>query len=246
MQVAPVQMPGERCPTARAAVAGLYASVMMAGVTRNVFWVEPYRTELDTHVQQVAGNDVTLTETIFFAFSGGQESDRGTIGGRAVREARKADAEIRYTLDDGHGLASGDAVTIQIDWPRRYRLMRLHFAAELVLELVCRRLPTIEKIGAHIAESKARIDFHHAGNIGEILPEIASEVAAIVRADQPITSAFSDEREGLRYWEIAGFSRVPCGGTHLRTTGEVGTIELKRKNPGKGKERIEIYLEAPG
>jgi Ser-tRNA(Ala) deacylase AlaX len=215
-------------------------------MTRKVFWFEPYRTQLDTHVRHVAGNDITLAETIFFAFSGGQESDRGTIGGRAVHEARKADAEILYTLDEGHGLSSGDAVTVEIDWPRRYRLMRLHFAAELVLELVCRRLPAIAKIGAHIAESKARIDFHHAGNIGDILPEVASQFVAIVRADQPIISAFSDEPGELRYWEIAGFSRVPCGGTHLKTTGEVGAIELRRKNPGKNKERIEITLEASG
>jgi Ser-tRNA(Ala) deacylase AlaX len=212
-------------------------------MTRKVFWLEPYRTELDTHVQRVAGNDIAVAETIFFAFSGGQESDHGTIGGRVVREARKADAEILYTLDDGHGLSPGDPVTIRIDWPRRYRLMRLHFAAELVLELVCRRLHPIAKIGAHIAESKARIDFQHGRNIGDILPEITSEVAAIVRADQPILSAFADDSNELRYWEIAGLSRVPCGGTHLATTGEVGGIELKRKNIGKDKERIEIYLE---
>jgi Ser-tRNA(Ala) deacylase AlaX len=122
--------------------------------------------------------------------------------------------------------------------------MRLHFAAELVLELVCRRLAAIEKIGAHIAEDKARIDFQHDRNIAELLPELTSEALRIVRANQPIISAFSDEANGQRYWEIEGFSRVPCGGTHLRTTGEVGDIELKRKNPGKGKERIEIYLKA--
>jgi Ser-tRNA(Ala) deacylase AlaX len=84
-----------------------------------------------------------------------------------------------------------------------------------------------------------------AGNIAEILPEIAGEALRITRADQPILSAFSDEATGQRYWEIAGFSRVPCGGMHLWTTGEVGGIELKRKNIGKAKERIEIYLESP-
>src|SRR5262249_21682335 len=106
---------------------------------------------------------------------------------------------------------------ITIDWARRYRLMRLHFAAELVLELVCRRIPAIEKIGAHIAEDKARIDFQHDRNIAELLPDLAGEALRIIRADQPIISAFSDETSGQRYWEIAGFSRVPCGGTHLKT-----------------------------
>jgi Ser-tRNA(Ala) deacylase AlaX len=217
---------------------------MISAMTRKIFWVEPYRTEIATHVQRVVGNDITVAETIFFAFSGGQESDRGTIADRPVREARAVDADILYTLDDGHGCSPGDPVTIQIDWTRRYRLMRLHFAAELVLELVGRRLPAIAKIGAHIAEDKARIDFQHPDNIAAILPDIASQVRAIVHADQPIISAFADESSGLRYWEIAGFSRVPCGGTHLKSTGEVGDIKLKRKNPGKAKERIEIHLEA--
>ena len=48
----------------------------------------------------------------------------------------------------------------------------------------------------------------------------------------------------MRYWEIEGFARVPCGGTHLKRTGEVGNIALKRKNIGKGKERIEVYAVA--
>ncbi|HEY0476447.1 MAG TPA: alanyl-tRNA editing protein [Kofleriaceae bacterium] len=212
-------------------------------MTRNVFWLEPYRTEIETRVRDVDGNHITVEDTIFYAFSGGQESDRGSIGGHVVLEARKADPDILYTLAEGHGLSPGDPVTITIDWARRYRLMRLHFAAELVLELVGRRITSIEKIGAHIAQDKARIDFQHDRNIADILPELASEALRIVRADQPIISAFSDEASGQRYWEIAGFSRVPCGGTHLRRTGEVGELELKRKNIGKGKERIEIYLK---
>ena len=64
----------------------------------------------------------------------------------------------------------------------------------------------------------------------------------LVGADTAITSAFSDEAAEQRYWEVPGFARVPCGGTHLQRTGEVGEIQLKRKNPGRGKERIEIRL----
>ena len=64
----------------------------------------------------------------------------------------------------------------------------------------------------------------------------------LVAADHAIISAFSDEANERRYWEIPDFSRVPCGGTHLRRTGEIGEIALKRKNIGKGKERIEVYV----
>jgi Ser-tRNA(Ala) deacylase AlaX len=214
-------------------------------VTERVFWNDPYLTTLDARVVAVAGSEVRVDRTILFAFSGGQESDRGTIGGFEVLDARKDEADIVYTLSDDHGLQAGDAVALAIEWPRRYRLMRLHFAAELVLELVVRALPGAQKIGAHIGEDRARIDFAWPQSIAALLPSIATQAAEIIAGDRPIISAFSDPERGLRYWEVEGFARVPCGGTHLRTTGEVGAIALRRRNVGKGKERIEITLAGP-
>src|SRR5690242_13177922 len=123
------------------------------------FWRNPYLTELDTLVQTVSGNKITLNNTIFYAFSGGQESDYGTIGGHNVVDTKKDGKEIIYTLDENHGLSVGDSVKVVIDWDRRYRLMRLHFAAEVVLELVCQQFPDVVKVGAHIAQDKSRIDF---------------------------------------------------------------------------------------
>jgi len=212
-------------------------------VLRKLFWQDPYLTELDSQVTSVQANDISVSQTIFYAFSGGQESDSGTIGNRRVIEARKAGQDIIYTLEDGPGLHPGDQVLMKIDWERRYRLMRLHFAAEIVLELAYQNLQSIQKIGAHIAQDKARIDFEWRENISKALPAIQEKACDLVSANHDIVSAYSDEANERRYWEIAGFARVPCGGTHLKKTGEVGEIELKRKNVGKGKERIEIYLK---
>ncbi len=212
-------------------------------MTKKLFWTEPYLTHLETRIAGVKGNDVTVEQTIFYALSGGQESDHGAIGNTRVLEARKEGKDIVYTLEDGHGLKSGDQVSMSIDWERRYKLMRLHFAAEIVLELAYRNLISIRKIGAHIAQDKARIDFEWGENVSKAFPVIKEKAAAIIGANQEITSAFSDEDKEERYWEIGGFARVPCGGTHLRRTGEIRGIELKRKNIGKGKERIEIYVQ---
>lgn len=211
-------------------------------MTEKRFWQDPYLAELETRVAGVAGDEVTLAGTIFYALSGGQESDQGRIGGRPVLEARKAGRDIVYRLAEGHGLRAGDPVRVEIDWPRRYRLMRLHLAAEIVLELAYRALAPIAKIGAHISPDKARIDFAWDRNIATAFPLLTDKANALIAADHPIVSAFSDEPSGKRYWEIAGFARVPCGGTHLRRTGEIGPIALKRRNIGKGKERIEIHL----
>jgi alanyl-tRNA synthetase len=211
-------------------------------MTRKLFWTDPYEAQLETRIAAVAGPEVALEETIFYAFSGGQESDAGTIGGRPVLEARKSGADILYRLPEDHGFRPGDAVTVAIDWERRYRLMRLHFAAEVVLELAYKHLAGIKKIGAHIAADKARIDFEWPEPISKSFPLLSEELRKIVASDRPIVSAFSDEAAQRRYWEVPGLARVPCGGTHLKRTGEVGAVTLKRRNIGKGKERIEILL----
>jgi Ser-tRNA(Ala) deacylase AlaX len=64
----------------------------------------------------------------------------------------------------------------------------------------------------------------------------------IVQADSAIISDFSDQEQEIRYWEVKGFGKVSCGGTHLKRTGEVGPVKLKRDNIGKGKERVEITI----
>lgn len=211
-------------------------------MTIKTFWQDPYLTQLDTRIATAAGDEITVERTIFYAESGGQESDRGTIGGKQVTRAEKRGRDIVYEMEPGHGLRPGEAVRMVIDWDRRYRLMRLHFAAEIVLELAYRRLDGVAKTGAHIAPDKARIDFAWGESVAPLLPALQAEAQGIVDADEPIVSAFSDEAGEQRYWEIAAFSRVPCGGTHLRRTGEVGRIALRRRNPGRGRERIEITV----
>lgn len=213
-------------------------------MTKKLFWEDPYLTTLETVVESVFDNSITLRETIFYGFSGGQESDTGTIGGYPVLEARKSGLDLQYILAAGHELKRGDSVLVKIDWDRRYRLMRLHFAAELILELVYRELGQVKKIGAHIAPDKARIDFHWPQNISSLFPRLTSQAQALVDQDMEIISAYADESSQKRYWEVPGFARIPCGGTHLKRTGEVGNIMLKRKNIGKAKERVEVYAAA--
>ena len=211
-------------------------------MTVKLFWQDPYRTELVTRVAAVSGERVVLAETILYAEHGGQERDHGSIGGRPVLDAAWQGHDIVYTLPPGHGLGVGETVRLALDWQRRYRLMRLHFAAELVLEITTRRMVGIEKIGAHIAVDKARIDFAWPAGIGAELPAIAQAVQALVDANGAIESAFTDVAAERRCWRIAGFAEVACGGTHLRRCGEVGQLALRRRNLGRGKERIEITL----
>lgn len=208
---------------------------------RKVFWDNPYQTSLVTTVSSVNHNRILFAETIAFSFSGGQESDKAFINGLPVIHSEIEETNIYYILPDGHGLYPGDKVSMEIDWPRRYKLMRLHFAAELILELTMRKL-SIEKIGAHIAETKARIDFVYEKNISLIFESLLNEYNEIIADDKLIKTGFTDIEKQRRYWEIEGFFKVSCGGTHVKSTAEVGYVTLKRVNIGGGKERIEIRL----
>lgn len=208
---------------------------------QKIFWDNPYQCELVTRVTEVQGARILFNETIAFSFSGGQESDKAFVNNIPILESEIEGNLIYYTLPPHHGLEVGDEVMMTIDWPRRYCLMRLHFAAELVLELVSQKV-SLKKIGAHIAETKARIDFYYPQTISCLFEEVLEQYNAIINADRKIITGFSDINKQKRFWEIEGFSKVACGGTHVKSTSEVGFITLKRVNIGAGKERIEIKL----
>ena len=208
---------------------------------KKIFWENPYQSHLRTQVDSVHNNEIVFESTIAYSFAGGQESDKATINGIPILNSRREGNLIYYTLPEGHGLKVGDSVLMEIDWPRRSRLMRLHFAAELILEIVTQRWG-LEKVGAHIAEHKSRIDFKSDQNISVYFPEILAEYNRIIESNYPIHKDYSDKQAQRRFWSIEGFAHVPCGGTHVDTTQEVGFVTLKRDRPGKGIERIELKL----
>lgn len=206
---------------------------------RKLFWENPYQDRITTSVAEVVENNVLFNETIAYSFSGGQESDTCYINGLPILASRMIDNLIYYTLPDGHALSVGDVVTMEIDWPRRYRLMRMHFAAEIILEIVTQRF-SFEKVGAHIAENKARIDFICPHNISTHFDDILAEYETIIKANHLIQTGFTEVTTQKRFWKIEGFAHVPCGGTHVKSTAEVGLMTLKRVGLGKSRERIDI------
>lgn len=207
-----------------------------------IFWDDPYRTSIATRVRNIDGDFVTLDGTIFFAFAGGQERDHGTIGGFAVLDARWAGPEIVYRLEPGHGLTSGDEVIVAIDGNRRDRLRRLHMATEIILELMTQAHPELVKVGAHMSADRGRIDFATSHNVATWLAEVEERANAMIDDDLEIVRDFYPGSDTRRFWRIDGFAEVACGGTLPARTGEIGPIALRRKNPGRDKERVEIEL----
>ena len=212
-------------------------------MTQKLFWQDPYLAECNATVVKSEGNDVVLDKTVFFAFSGGQQSDSGTINDVNVVEARVQGDNIIYALEN-NDLKEGDKVVVKIDSEKRDRIRRLHAAAHIVYYLFGKKTGITKLIGSNVTEDKGRVDYEYEESISEMLPPIEEEANKVFSSDEEIKTYDSSE-PGRRVWEWTHNGeaiKFPCGGTHPKSTKEIGLVKLKRKNLGAGKERIEITL----
>jgi len=99
-------------------------------------------------------------------------------------------------------------------------------------------------IGSNVTEEKARVDFRHPESVSAVLAALEPELNAFNAANHEISTYDDSEKPGRRLWACDKWL-MPCGGTHVRNTKEVGGLALKRKNIGSGKERMEITLAVP-
>jgi Ser-tRNA(Ala) deacylase AlaX len=210
--------------------------------TKRLFWEDAYLDNCEANVMKVNDTEVILDRTVFYAFSGGQASDSGTINDIPVKEARKAGDDILYELETPLRLNEGDKVTVKIDLERRLKLMKLHSASHLVYFLVEQKTGLKKIIGSNVTVDKGRLDYEYPEAISPLLPEVESMANQLFNQDNTISIYPDPEDPNKRWWECNDW-KVPCGGTHVKNTKEIGNVRLKRKNIGSGKERIEIYLD---
>ncbi len=211
--------------------------------TKKLFWDDPYMKECETEILKIDNDKVTLDQTVFYAFSGGQASDSGTIAEIPVKEAIAAD-EFVYTLEQTPNFKVGDKVKVKIDWDKRFKIMRLHSAAHVIFFLFEKKTGLKKIIGSNVTEEKSRLDYEYQENIAKFLPEVEKDANGIFSQNIPVKIYFDEKNPGKRLWEPEGRKEwlCPCGGTHVKNLNEIGKIKLKRKNIGSGKERIEIML----
>ena len=209
--------------------------------TERLFYKDPYMKETEAKVEEINGKEVVLDKTIFFAFSGGQASDRGTINRIPVVDVRKENHKIVHVLEREPDFKKGETVTLKLEWERRYNLMKLHSAAHLVYYPFVEELGKPKIIGSNVNPDKARIDFLYDKPITEKIPKIEEKVNQMISQGLEIKTENDEKDPEKRWWRCNG-KGMPCGGTHVRNTSEIGKIKLKRKNIGAGKERVEIAL----
>jgi misacylated tRNA(Ala) deacylase len=244
----------------------------MSFATETLFRDDAYASRAEARVETI--NDrggIILDRTVFYATSGGQPGDTGKMtfaGGTEIRIAAtvcgETKDEIIHVPEAGSTLPSaGDLVTLEIDWDRRLKLMRMHTACHL-LTVVC----PFPITGAAVGEEESRVDFD-LPDAGITKEEVTAQLMDLVNADHPVfTRAITDaelaanpglvKSKNVRPPSGTGSIRLvcigqdgsvdsqPCGGTHVRSTGEVGEIHIgKIEKKGRENRRFRIRFGAP-
>jgi misacylated tRNA(Ala) deacylase len=238
-------------------------------ITELLFRDDAYLRTATARVLAVGERGIELDRTVFYPQGGGQAGDTGTLvranGERvAVTDTRKGDGPERvlHILAPGAPLLqAGEALALEIDWPRRYRLMRLHTALHLMSCVI-----TAPVTGGNIVPDKARLDFDI--ELSQLNAErIEHETNALIAAGAAtetvwITDAELDAQPELvktmsvqpprgagrvRLLRIPGIDLQPCGGTHVANIAEIEGIRvLKIRSEGKHNKRVEIALTGSG
>jgi Ser-tRNA(Ala) deacylase AlaX len=239
---------------------------MLDRATTKLYYTDRYLAACRATIVNVAEGCVELDRTVAFPEGGGQESDRGTICrigdgaqlrftgarkmyGTALRAEGIPDVivggVIWHLIDPEDqtgllGLKVGDEVTVEIDAVRREQLSRSHTASHLVYLGVQRWRPDAygATLGCHVRTDGARLDFAVKEKFTpEDVQRIAQTANQYVAANARVETYPHPVHPDARFWRCEG-AEIACGGTHLDATGAIGTIVVKRRGMGAGKERL--------
>jgi misacylated tRNA(Ala) deacylase len=228
-----------------------------------LFRDDAYLMSCEATVIGIDGRGIRLDRTVFYPTGGGQPGDTGQLkrpdgSAVAIVDARKGDGpdDVLHVPAPGGALpAVGEKVMAEIDWDRRYRLMRMHTC----LHLLCAVVPGAVT-GGQISDGKGRLDFDVPG---ESLDKavITDKLNALIAADHAAAPRWITDAElaaqpdlvrtmsvkpptgfgKVRLLDIGGVDLQPCGGTHIRHTGEIGRVEVtKIENKGRQNRRVNL------
>jgi misacylated tRNA(Ala) deacylase len=235
--------------------------------TECLFRDDAYLTDCKAQVVALAEQGgIVLDRTVFYATSGGQPGDTGTLtrtDGTRVPIATAAyidtaKSEIAHVPAAGApALEIGDTVTAAIDWDKRQARMRMHTA----LHLLSAVLP-YPVTGGSVGDTEGRLDFDIPES-GLDKEAITAKLNEMIASNAPVTGRWISDEElaanpGLvktmsvkppigagqvRLIEIAGLDLQPCGGTHVRSTGEIGSVRVSQiEKKGKQNRRVRLVF----
>jgi misacylated tRNA(Ala) deacylase len=233
-------------------------------MTELLFRDDAYLKTATARVVALHERGLELDRTIFYPLGGGQPGDTGSLvrasGERIpIVDARKGNVDsVVHISSASTGLAEvGETVSLEIDWQRRYALMRLHTALHVMSCVVVAPVT-----GGNMSPEKGRLDFDIDMSLLDAAKIERETNALIARALDTETVWITDEELDarpdlvktmsvqpprgagrVRLLRIPGIDLQPCGGTHVKNIGEIGAIRvLKIRSEGKHNKRVEIAL----
>jgi len=239
--------------------------------TRLLYYEDSYLKEFNARVLEVkrlnSQYGLVLDQTAFYPSGGGQPADTGIIKGQSgeakVTEVHMDNGVVFHIASEIVGtIGEGEQITGFIDWARRYQLMRNHTLAHLMAEAVRRATGlTMAIVGSGLDIDKVRLDLAHEGSLGPLLPEIERVANDLIRENRRVEikvmphaeaeefverfheslKTLPPQVQNVRIVEVKDWHACACGGTHVKSTGEIGVAQvLRRMSKGKGVERIEF------
>ncbi len=219
-------------------------------MTERLYYRDSYLRQFAAHAVECSGDGSTvyLDRTAFYPTSGGQPFDLGSIAGVPVREVVDEGGRIAHLL--AAPLAAGP-VECSIDWARRFDHMQQHTGQHL-LSAVVEELFHLRTVSFHLGADSSTIDLEGGAVDARIAAAVEARANEIVWENRPVEVSYEDassaqglrkasEREGtLRIVSIGGLDRSACGGTHVRATGEIGTMLLRKLEKVRQTVRVEF------
>ncbi|MEM0024961.1 MAG: alanyl-tRNA editing protein AlaXM [Zestosphaera sp.] len=237
-------------------------------VTELLFQKDSYLRRFEAVVIEVARDGVVLDKTAFHPTSGGVANDTGWLySGEKKYEVRdviidKNFGEVIHVLDSVEGLKPGSSIIGELNWERRYKLMRLHTAAHILSAVMYSRYGSLVT-GGSVEPDKAKEDYDVQGDEKEVFSKAAEEVNEIIKKSIEVRIYWLSREEAmkipgivklaarmppnietLRIVEIPGVDIQADGGPHVKNTAEIGKfVLLKTENRGKKRKRIYYTVE---
>ena len=234
-------------------------------MTEEIFRDDAYAQSCTANVLEADERGVILDRTVFYSEGGGQPGDTGTIttaDGSSVRVVgtyKDRDGRcILHVLAEGENpLTAGTEVTAEIDWDRRYKHMRMHSCLHLLCSLVDGGVT-----GGSISVEKSRLDFD-LEDVTLDKEDLTAGLNRLVEENHCLSASWINDEEmeaqqdlvrtmsvkppsgtgKVRLMHVEGVDLQPCGGTHVKASGEIGQVRVSKiENKGKHNRRVNIVL----
>lgn len=234
-------------------------------MTRQLYLADTYLLETPSSIINYGvderGQYVLLQETVFYPQGGGQPSDQGVLKTpdyeAKILSVRQFDQEIRHYIDDTKNVSSLNNQVVQciVDQPRRMLNARYHTAAHLLDNVVESMLSDLKGVKGHSFPGEAYVEY--IGNSIPDLEELTVKMNAAVAENLTITTfEMLPEEFATKYYvlpypvpahksfrvvQIGNYTPVPCGGTHVKSTAEIGKVSIRKIS--KKSDRLKISYD---